>query len=42
MSYLTFIMKGIVAGFTLAAPGEAIGFLEIKETERSIAKGIMT
>jgi len=35
-------MKGIVAGFTLAAPGEAIGFLEIKETERSIAKGIMT
>ena len=34
------IIKGFVAGFTLAAPGEAIGFLEIKETERSAAIGI--
>ena len=36
------IAKGFVAGFTLAAPGEAIGFLEIKETERSAAIGIAT
>jgi threonine/homoserine/homoserine lactone efflux protein len=34
------ILKGFIAGFTLAAPGEAMGFLEIKETERSAAIGI--
>lgn len=40
---ITLIMfKGIVAGFTLAAPGEAIGFLEIKETERGILAGVVT
>lgn len=36
------IAKGFIAGFTLAAPGEAIGFLEIKETERSALMGITT
>jgi arginine exporter protein ArgO len=39
---LLILLKGIAAGFTLAAPGEAIGFLEIKETERSITAGIVT
>ena len=34
--------KGIIAGFTLAAPGEAIGFLCIKETERNAFIGIIT
>ena len=38
----TIIVKGFVAGFTLAAPGEAIGFLEIKETERNALIGIIT
>ncbi len=38
----TIITQGIVAGFALAAPGEAIGFLCIKETERNIAIGIIT
>jgi len=37
----TIILKGIAAGFTLAAPGEAIGFLEIKETEKDITTGII-
>ena len=37
----TIIIKGIISGFTLAAPGEAIGFLEIKETEKSWAIGII-
>ncbi len=35
------IIKGISAGFTLAAPGEAIGFLEIKETEKNITTGVV-
>lgn len=39
---LSIIIKGFIAGFTLAAPGEAIGFLEIKETERSAIIGITT
>jgi threonine/homoserine/homoserine lactone efflux protein len=34
------IIKGIIAGFSLAAPGEAIGFLCIKETDRNILIGI--
>lgn len=38
----TMIAKGIIAGFTLAAPGEAIGFLCMKETERNIFTGIIT
>lgn len=42
MHILLILIKGIAAGFTLAAPGEAIGFLEIKETERSIFAGIIT
>lgn len=36
------MVKGIAAGFALAAPGEAIGFLEVKETERNIRAGIVT
>lgn len=39
---LLILVKGITAGFTLAAPGEAIGFLEIKETDRNILAGIIT
>jgi arginine exporter protein ArgO len=42
MSHITVIVQGIIAGFSLAAPGEAIGFLCIKETERNIAIGIIT
>lgn len=42
MFNLTIIIQGIIAGFSLAAPGEAIGFLCIKETERNIGIGIMT
>lgn len=42
MVYTTIVVQGIVAGFTLAAPGEAIGFLEIKETEQGIATGMIT
>jgi threonine/homoserine/homoserine lactone efflux protein len=37
----TIILKGIISGFTLAAPGEAVGFLEIKETEKNITTGII-
>ena len=36
------MIKGIIAGFSLAAPGEAIGFLCIKETDRNIFIGIIT
>jgi len=36
------IIKGIIAGFSLAAPGEAIGFLCLKETEQNILIGITT
>jgi arginine exporter protein ArgO len=36
------IIKGIIAGFSLAAPGEAIGFLCIKETDRNILIGLTT
>jgi len=42
LNTFTIITKGFIAGFTLAAPGEAIGFLEIKETERSALMGIVT
>lgn len=42
MHILLILIKGCVAGFTLAAPGEAIGFLEIKETDRNIFAGIIT
>lgn len=38
----TIIIQGIIAGFSLAAPGEAIGFLCIKETDRNIGIGIIT
>ena len=36
------IIKGAIAGFSLAAPGEAIGFLCIKETDRDTIIGITT
>jgi hypothetical protein len=36
---ISLLMKGIASGFSLAAPGEAVGFLEIKETERSALTG---
>jgi threonine/homoserine/homoserine lactone efflux protein len=42
MNLSTIAIKGIVAGFTLAAPGEAVGFLEIEETERNAFIGIIT
>lgn len=35
-------IKGVISGFSLAAPGEAIGFLCIKETDRNIFIGIIT
>ena len=40
--FIDLIIKGIIAGFSLAAPGEAVGFLCLKETKRNFITGLAT
>jgi threonine/homoserine/homoserine lactone efflux protein len=42
INVITLAAKGFISGFTLAAPGEAISFLDVKETESGISQGIIT
>jgi threonine/homoserine/homoserine lactone efflux protein len=42
INVITLTVKGFISGFTLAAPGEAISFLDVKETESGISQGIIT